>query len=249
VLVILNAVKDLLLALLKSRFFGRYPQNDGKRRLFGLRAAGAAWAVLLAIGLAMSSGISFAGGLDQLKSFLTDAKTLRADFQQTVSDGKGKVIQQSGGHMEFVRPGKFRWEYAKPYKQVVIGDGEKLWLYDPELNQVTVRKLDKAIGSSPAALLAGDAEIDKNFNLKDTGTQKDATGQNLNWVDATPKSSESTFERVRMGFGDKGLSVLELKDNFGQTTIIRLASVQVNGTLPPADFSFTPPKGADVISE
>lgn len=200
--------------------------------------------MLLALGLAMVPGIAAAGSLDQLKSFLNDAKTFQADFQQMVTDGKGKIIQQSRGSMEFARPGKFRWEYATPYKQVVVGDGEKLWLYDPELNQVTTRKLDKAIGSSPAALLAGDAEIEKNFNLKDAGA-----GQNLNWVDATPKSSESTFERVRMGFGDQGLSVLELKDNFGQTTVIKLANVQVNGKLPPNDFSFTPPKGADVIRD
>jgi outer membrane lipoprotein carrier protein len=189
-------------------------------------------------------GIVQAGGLDQLKSFLTNAKSIKADFTQTVSDRSGKVIQQSSGIMQFSRPGKFRWEYLKPYKQLVVGDGEKLWLYDPDLNQVTVRKLDKAIGSSPAALLAGDAEIEKNFNLKDAGTQ-----EKIAWVEATPKSSESTFERVRMGFAGNDLSILELKDSFGQTTVIKLANVQVNNKPAAADFSFTPPKGADVITD
>lgn len=198
--------------------------------------------LLLVLGLVAAS--AHAGGLEQLKSFLVDAKTIKAAFEQTVADGSGKVIQQSTGSMQLSRPGKFRWEYVKPYRQLMVGDGEKLWLYDPDLNQVTVKKLDKAIGSSPAALLAGDAEIEKNFNLKDGGADK-----NLNWVEATPKSSESTFERVRMGFASSGLSVLELKDNFGQTTVIRFANVQLNSKATAGDFSFTPPKGADVISD
>lgn len=198
--------------------------------------------LLLLLGLVAAS--AHAGGLEQLKSFLVDAKTIKAAFEQTVADGSGKVIQQSTGSMQLSRPGKFRWEYVKPYRQLVVGDGEKLWLYDPDLNQVTVKKLDKAIGSSPAALLAGDAEIEKNFNLKDGGADK-----NLNWVEATPKSSESTFERVRMGFASSGLSVLELKDNFGQTTVIRFANVQLNSKPAAGDFSFVPPKGADVISD
>ena len=198
--------------------------------------------LLLLLGLVAAS--AHAGGLEQLKSFLVDAKTIKAAFEQTVADGSGKVIQQSTGSMQLSRPGKFRWEYVKPYRQLVVGDGEKLWLYDPDLNQVTVKKLDKAIGSSPAALLAGDAEIEKNFNLKDGGADK-----NLNWVEATPKSSESTFERVRMGFAGNNLSVLELKDNFGQTTVIRFANVQLNSKPAAGDFSFVPPKGADVISD
>ncbi|HVK54820.1 MAG TPA: outer membrane lipoprotein chaperone LolA [Burkholderiales bacterium] len=186
----------------------------------------------------------YAGSLEQLKSFLTGSKTLKANFEQTVKDKGGKVIQQSSGSMQFSRPGKFRWQYAKPYQQLVVGDGEKLWLYDPDLNQVTVRKLDKAIGSSPAALLAGDAEIEKNFNLKDAGS-----ANNLNWVEATPKSPDSTFEHVRMGFAGNELTVLELKDNFGQNTVIRLADVKVNGKFSSGDFTFSPPKGADVISD
>jgi outer membrane lipoprotein carrier protein len=199
---------------------------------------------LLLLLVALSATSVSAGSLDQLKSFLTGSKTLKANFEQTVMDKGGKVIQQSSGSMQFSRPGKFRWQYAKPYQQLVVGDGEKLWLYDPDLNQVTVRKLDKAIGSSPAALLAGDAEIEKNFNLKDAGS-----ANNLSWVEATPKSPDSTFERVRMGFAGNELTVLELKDNFGQNTVIRLADVKVNGKFSSGDFTFSPPKGADVISD
>src|SRR5436190_18963850 len=105
--------------------------------------------LILTLAMLLASASVYAGSLDQLKSFLTGAKTLKANFEQTVTDRNGKVIQQSSGSMQFSRPGKFRWQYTKPYKQLVVGDGEKLWLYDPELNQVTVRKLDKAIGSSP----------------------------------------------------------------------------------------------------
>lgn len=213
----------------------RYQQISRASSLLPFRA------VILALSLA--AALAHAAGLDQLKSFLSASKTLKASFEQVVSDGKGKVIQKSSGTMQFSRPGKFRWEYSKPYKQLIVGDGEKLWLYDPDLNQVTVRKLDQAIGSSPAALLAGDAEIEKNFDLKDGGAR-----DKLNWVEAIPKSSESTFERVRMGFAGSDLSVLELKDNFGQTTIIKLADVKLNGKFASSEFSFVPPKGADVIT-
>ncbi|MES2355154.1 MAG: outer membrane lipoprotein chaperone LolA [Pseudomonadota bacterium] len=199
---------------------------------------------LIVLLVSLIAAPAFAGSLDELKSFLTNAKTLKANFEQTVTDHNGKVIQQSTGSMEFSRPGKFRWQYVKPYEQLIVGDGVKLWLYDPDLNQVTVRKLDKAIGSSPAALLAGDAEIEKNFNLKDAGT-----ANKLTWVEATPKSLESTFERVRMGFAGSELSMLELKDNFGQNTVIKLAHVQLNNKPLPAAFTFVPPKGADVISD
>ena len=194
--------------------------------------------------LVLLANTVYASGIDQLKAFLKDVKSLEGQFDQTVTDRNGKVTQKSTGTMQFSRPGKFRWEYAKPYKQIIVGDGQKLWLYDPDLNQVTVRKLNKAIGSSPAALLAGDTEIEKNFQLKDAGV-----ADNLSWVEATPKSSESTFELVRMGFADKELAVLELKDNFGQNTTIKLAGTHVNSKFSSNTFKFTPPKDADVISE
>lgn len=198
------------------------------------------WAVWL---MAALTGTCFAGSIDRLRAFVTDAKTLQAEFDQTVTDATGKVVQQSTGTMQFSRPGKFRWEYQKPYQQLIVGDGQKLWLFDPDLNQATVRTLDKAIGSSPAALLAGDAEMEQNFNLKDIGAKNQ-----LEWVEATPKSAESTFERVGMGFSAEGLAVLELKDNFGQTTVIKLRNPRINQNIAASEFSFTPPKGADVIS-
>ena len=188
--------------------------------------------------------VASAGGIEELKSFVQQTKSARTHFSQAVLDKSGKTVQQASGTMEFARPGKFRWVYDKPYEQVIVGDGAKLWVYDVDLNQVTVKKLDQALGSSPAALLAGNNEIEKVFNLKDAGTK-----DGLDWLDATPKGSESTFESVRMGFAGSSLKVMELHDNFGQTTLIRFSDIERNPKISPAQFHFSPPKGADVIGE
>lgn len=195
--------------------------------------------LLVAMPLAAS-----ADGVAQLKSFLRDVRTVKAQFSQAVLDKNGKTLQSASGTMQFSRPGKFRWTYSKPYEQLIVGDGVKLWVYDMDLNQVTVKKLDAAIGSSPAALLAGSNEIEKGFTLTDGG-QRDG----MEWVDAVPKSKESTFEAVQMGFGKHGLQAMELRDYFGQTTVIRFTSLERNPRIDSAQFKFTPPPGADVIGE
>ena len=133
--------------------------------------------------------------VDALKDFFKTTQTLWARFDQVVTDTNGRKIQEVKGNMQLSRPGKFRWDYDKPYVQQIIGDGVKVWLYDPELNQVTVRTLDKAMGSSPAALLAGGTQIEKNFSLKNLSNTS-----NLEWVSATPKDKESGFESVSLGF-------------------------------------------------
>ena len=189
-------------------------------------------------------GAASADGVGQLKSFLRDVHTVKAQFSQAVLDKNGKTLQSASGSMQFSRPGKFRWAYTKPYEQLIVGDGIKLWVYDMDLNQVTVKKLDAAIGSSPAALLAGSNEIEKGFVLTDGG-QRDG----MEWVDAAPKSRESTFEAVHMGFGKQGLQAMELRDHFGQTTVIRFSRLERNPKIDAAQFKFTPPQGADVIGE
>jgi outer membrane lipoprotein carrier protein len=161
-----------------------------------------------------------------------------------VLDKNQKRLQQSSGTMEFSRPGRFRWEYAKPYEQTIVGDGSRLWIYDKDLNQVTVRKLDRALGASPAALLAGSNEIEKSYALRAAGSDG-----GLEWLEAVPRAQDTAFERVRLGLGKSGLEAMELRDQFGQTTVIRFSDVQRNVKLPPESFRFTPPKGADVISE
>lgn len=185
-----------------------------------------------------------ATSLDSLKTFLTEVKSGRAHFKQLVLDKKMTTLQEASGTMMFSRPGRFRWVYEQPYEQLIVGDGAKLWMYDADLRQVTVKLMDRAIGSSPAALLAGSNEIGRHFNLKDMGKRG-----TLEWLEATPKDKESTFESVRMGFTGKGLDVMELRDHFGQTTVIRFLDFEFNPKLNQDLFKFTPPKGADVIGD
>ncbi|MGA7951586.1 MAG: outer membrane lipoprotein chaperone LolA [Thiobacillaceae bacterium] len=197
----------------------------------------------LALNLALP-GLAQANSLDALKAFIRDIHTARGSFSQQVMDKSGRVKQQSSGTLAFSRPGKFRWVYQKPYEQLIVGDGSKLWLYDADLEQVTERRLGDALGSSPAALLAGSNEIDKFFDLKDLGRQG-----GFEWLEAKPKDRESTFDSVRMGFADNQLSIMELRDNFGQTTVLRFSKMERNPKLNANEFKFAPPKGADVITD
>jgi len=193
---------------------------------------------------ALASGAVLAAGVDALHAFLQQTQSARARFSQVVLDRNLKKVQEASGAMQFARPGKFRWQYEKPYEQLIVGDGTKLWVYDKDLNQVTVKKLGTALGSSPAALLAGSNEIEKIYDLVNLGSQ-----EGLDWLEAVPKSKENAFERIRLGFGHSGLETMELHDQFGQTTVIKFAAIERNPKLPPDLFRFVPPKGADVISD
>ena len=199
---------------------------------------------LAVIALVLVSVAAYASSIDSLRSFVRETQSARAQFSQVVLDRSGQTRQQASGTMEFSRPGKFRWTYDKPYEQLIVGDGVKLWVYDKELEQVTVKQLGDALGSSPAALLAGDNEIEKFFSLSDAGSH-----DGLDWLEAVPKSKDTTFEFIRMGFAGSTLKVMELKDNFGQRTVIRFDKLERNPRLGPDRFKFTPPKGADVIGD
>lgn len=201
-------------------------------------------ACALALPLVFNAGLAHAGGVERLKAFIAGAKTAEADFSQTVADKTGRVTQQASGRMAFARPGKFRWDYTAPYEQVIVGDGVKLWLYDADLEQVTIKSLGDVIAGTPAALLAGDNSIEKYFTLKNAG---EAGG--LEWLEATPKNKDTTFERIRMGFKGDVLAQMELDDFFGQRTTLKLSRFVRNPTIAPSRFTFTPPKGADVIDE
>jgi chaperone LolA len=196
------------------------------------------------LSLLVYSGAAVAGGVDALKAFIGDTRTAKASFSQTVLDQNGKLRQKSEGTLAFSRPGKFRWVYQKPYEQLIVGDGSRLWIYDADLEQVTMRKLGEALGSSPAALLAGSNDIEKHFTLKDAGVS-----DGLDWLEARPRDKESTFETVRMGFAGNTLAAMELKDSFGQTTLLKFSALVKNPAVNPGDFKFTPPKGADVITD
>ena len=185
---------------------------------------------------------ALAGGLDQLKSFIADSHALTADFQQTIAQKSGKT-QVASGTMAILRPGRFDWHYNKPYEQRVVGDGKQLWVYDVDLNQVTVKRLDRALGDSPAALLAGSNDLDKRYVLANA-----ASTDGIDWVDATPRNKDSGFDHVRLGFKDNKPVAMDMVDNFGQRTQIRFSNVTKNSQIDTARFTFTPPKGADVVS-
>jgi len=188
--------------------------------------------------------VAGAAGVDLLKNFVNQTTSAKARFAQMVLDKNLKKLQQATGTMQFSRPGRFRWEYDKPYEQTIVGDGSRLWIYDKDLNQVTVRKLDRALGASPAALLAGSNEIEKEYTITSIGNQ-----EGLDWIEAVPKARDTAFERIRLGFSGTTLQAMELRDQFGQVTVIRFADLERNPKLSPDAFKFTPPKGADVISE
>lgn len=179
----------------------------------------------------------------ELQTLLGKLRSLQGEFTQTVISRSGKK-QLSSGNFAIQRPGKFRWQYRKPYEQLIVGDGREVWLYDPDLNQVTVKTLDKALDASPAALLAGDNQLDKRYRLKALPER-----EGLSWVEAAPRQSDSNFNRIRLGFVKQELRAMELEDSFGQTTRVAFRSVISNGKTEASQFRFTPPKGADVIRQ
>jgi outer membrane lipoprotein carrier protein len=185
-----------------------------------------------------------ASSIERFKTFVRTTQSARASFDQKVVDRSGKPVQSSAGSFVFLRPGRFRWVYEKPIDQLIVGDGKQVWIYDRDLNQVTVRKISKALGSTPAALLAGSSDIEAAFELSDAGVR-----EGLEWLDAKPKRQEAGFERVRMGFDATGIRAMELVDNFGQTTTLRFSNLVRNPKVDPADFRFEAPKGADVLGE
>jgi len=199
---------------------------------------------LLFVAFTVACVPAHAASIDMLKSFLQNTESGKARFAQIIVDKNMKKVQQGTGTMHFARPGRFRWEYEKPYEQLIVGDGTRLWIYDKDLNQVSVRKLDAALGGSPAALLAGSNEIEKTYTLTNIGAQ-----EGLDWLEAVPKSKENAFERIRLGFNNGSLEAMELRDQFGQVTVIKFAAFERNPRLAPELFRFTPPKGADVITE
>jgi len=185
-----------------------------------------------------------ASSLDRFSQFLSATQSAKGEFEQKVVDKGGRIIQQSRGTLAFQRPGKFRWTYVKPYAQLIVGDGTRVWIYDEDLRQVTVKRVDQALTSTPAALLAGNNEAMRAFRISDRG-EKDG----LEWLEAVPRDKEGGFERVRMGFGRGGLEAMEFYDSFGQITLLRFTSLTRNPTLEPSTFRFSPPKGADVVGE
>ncbi len=226
------------------------------------RAAGsrAAWA-RKAIGIALGASLlvassAFASGTDQLQAFISQVHAARGNFVQreikvppagkNASDAAivaAASARTSSGTFVFARPGKFIWQYEKPYQQLLQADGDMLYVYDKDLNQVTERKLNGALGASPAAILFGSNDLDKNFTLHDAGVK-----DGIDWLELIPKSKDTQFQRVGIGFRDGNLQAMELHDVFGNVTLLTFSDIEKNPALPASTFKFVKPKGADVIT-
>ena len=201
-----------------------------KRTLFGL--------TLLCAALAAQ-----ADAVDTLRDFVHDVKSGRSAFSQTVTSTDGARKKTSSGQFEFLRPGRFRFSYTKPFEQLVVADGVKVWIYDADLNQASSRKLAQALGATPAALLTG-ASLDSDFVL----TPQPAK-DGLEWALATPKAKDGPFQSMRVGFKGRDLAAVEIVDSFGQRSLLQFSRFEANVALDAARFNYTPPAGADVIEQ
>ncbi|WP_445366498.1 outer membrane lipoprotein chaperone LolA [Methylomonas sp. BW4-1] len=179
----------------------------------------------------------------RLKSFLASSSSLTADFKQTSFDKSGRPAQNSTGKFYLSRPGKFRWNYQKPFVQEIVSNTGKVWFYDADLEQVTVKQLDDSLGSTPALLLTGEVDIEEKFILQEQGKEDDG----MNWVKLSPKNEESGFKYILIGLNGNQLGGMELSDNFGQLTRIYFSNIQLNPKLDDALFNFKAPKGVDVF--
>ena len=208
-------------------------------------------AVLLCSAMVFSGSPSWAAGAAQgqqrAEAFLNKLEGLQADFEQTLSDRAGKVTNQSTGKLAIKRPNRFRWDYVEPYEQVIVSDGARIWIYDSDLEQVTVRKLDAALSSTPAMLLSGEGALTDNFTVTES-TERNG----VFWVHMQPKRNDTDFKSVRLGFTANKLQELkfmELADKLGQTTLLEFSNLQRNPALDDSRFAFKVPQGADVIGD
>ena len=181
----------------------------------------------------------------QLKSFLSATHSLTADFKQVLLDEQGQPAgQASYGKFYLQRPGKFRWDYLKPYQQQIVSKTGKVWFYDNDLDQVTIKKLDESVGSTPALLLSGEVSLEDNYTMEQQGVDGD-----LEWIKLVPKNTESSFKYLLIGLEKGSLSGMELNDNFGQLTRIYFSNIKINTDINPTQFDFQTPKNADVFAE
>jgi len=196
---------------------------------------------IIALGLLAPSAHSATNVLD---NFFKNVLTVKAEFKQVVLDEGLNTIQESSGTFYLQRPSKFRWDYEQPFKQQIVGDGKRIWVYDVELQQVTVRKMDGALGNTPAILLAGKGNLKKNFKVKSLGKQG-----KLNWIQMIPRNKDGGFEDIRIGFENGQIRMLVMIDSFGNTTRISLRNVRENKRIKKSRFRFKAPKGVDVVQQ
>lgn len=201
---------------------------------------------ILILLLLMPFSVTQAGiAKDKLFAFYKNVNSMRAAFQQSTIDTRFNATQASSGTLVMQRPGKFRWDYTSPYEQIIVADGKKIWVYDKDLEQITVKPLDAILGNTPALLLSGNPSLEQNFNIVELKTNSDG----LHWVELFPKETDTSFTSVRLAFGTTSLVTMELIDSFGQTTRLKFSDMQNNPDIDTNVFNFVPPKGVDVIGE
>lgn len=205
------------------------------------RTLRAAYAALFALVFALPA--SAAG--ERLDAFLDGLETLKASFRQVLIDENKQALEESEGLVYLERPDRFRWDYTAPYPQQIVADGQRVWMYEPELEQATVRPQNNLIGATPAALLSTTEPVDKRFIVEDEGAGSDGR----NWLRLRPRDTSASFVAIRLGFTGDVLSVMELEDSFGQTTRLEFKNLERNPSLEAGLFAFTPPAGTDVIQD
>jgi outer membrane lipoprotein carrier protein len=219
-----------------------------QQRITGTRFSVAALAKFLIASAIALPAFAHASALEQFKSFVASTKAAKGEFTQrlvkTEGSGSMKVSNPSTGTFVFARPGKFIWLYQKPYEQLLQADGDKLYIYDKDLNQVTIKKLGNALGSSPAAILFGSNDLEKNFTLKEGGAK-----DGLEWLQATPKTRDTTFDHIGIGLHNGVPAAMELRDSFGQVSLLSFTKFEKNPALTESQFKFVVPKGADVFQQ
>jgi outer membrane lipoprotein carrier protein len=180
----------------------------------------------------------------RLDEFMRGLQSLQAEFRQSVHDAQGRKVEESRGELALSRPNRFRWDYREPHPQVIVADGKNLWLYDPDLEQVTVRRLDRSLAGTPAMLLSGEGDLRASFKIENA-EQKSGTY----WLTLSPKRTDTDFKRVKLGMRGTTLAAMELVDKLGQVTVLEFSSVSRNPTFEDSRFVFNPPAGVDVIGE
>jgi outer membrane lipoprotein carrier protein len=214
---------------------------------------------VFAVTMSIATGsAAAAGAVEKLRHFVASVRSAEGEFQQTVIGESSRPPQQTAGKFAFSRPGKFRWEYESPYPQLLVGDGKRLWSWDRDLNQVTVRPLGNALGATPAAILFGQGELERDFNLVESAANDaDEARLKLIWVEARPRANAMNaenggmggFQLIRFGFDGERLQRMALHDNFGQTTVVAFSRLRLNPRLDPGVFHFEPPSGADILGD
>jgi len=212
-------------------------------RSLGSSAATLVTALALSLGSAVHAADAESGH-KRVQTFLDGLQGLQAQFHQVITDRSGQVSDEASGSVAIRRPNRFRWDYRDPYEQVIVADGSRVWLYDRDLEQVTVRKLDETLSATPAMLLSGEGTLEENFTV--TGVEQDGPVQ---WVRMEPKRDDTDFKFVRLGFEGNTLRFMQLADKLGQTTRLEFTNVERNPVLDPSRFTFTVPPGADVIGD